>query len=101
MSDIDNVNFNNGSLVVRMTQNRAVGEDLFGFAAGSGVSMAAGFVFVNGTTVGTIEPVQVGGDLVIKFNSAATPAVAAQIIGAVTYAIHGVNPSTLLREAFS
>jgi Ca2+-binding RTX toxin-like protein len=99
VTDIDNVNFNTGSLVVRMTQNRTLGEDLFGLAAGSGVSMAAGFVFVNGTTVGTVEPVNVGSDLVIRFNNVATPAAVAQIIGAVTYAnTNGFNPSLLLRE---
>ncbi|GGG79225.1 hypothetical protein GCM10007415_09220 [Parapedobacter pyrenivorans] len=98
VSDPDSPDFNGGSLTVSIVSNGAAGEDRLtirdeGTAAGQ-IGVSGGDVTYGGTTIGTLTGGTGGIDLIVTFNSAATPAVAQALIRNLTYSnSNSVNPS--------
>ena len=104
VTDSDSANFNNGSLTVSITTNGVSAQDVLGISTSGSVSLSAGVtigshVSVGGVDIGTISSNGAGADLVIGFNSSATPTRTATLISAITYAnSNTTDPNTATRS---
>ena len=105
VSDVDNANFNGGSLVISIAANEVAAEDVLAIDTGGTVSLSAGMtvgsiVSVGGFAIGTISQDGTGGaDLFIALDTAdANAARVSTLVEALTYAdTNTLNPSTLAR----
>jgi len=103
VSDSDSTDFNNGSLSVSITSGSDITEDILSFDTSGDVSLegtsAGDDVSVGGQVVGTLdEDITEGNDLVVNFDSNATPARTQTLIRAITYEnTDTASPSTSAR----
>ena len=104
----DQANLNGGNLTAAITVNKAAAEDVLGFsvAPATTVTLSSGTsvgstVSVGGTAIGTIAAGGTGtgtDNLIVTFNSNATPAAVSTLIQALTYFDSSVdNPTPLQR----
>jgi Ca2+-binding RTX toxin-like protein len=97
IADLDNLNFNGGSIRFAITAGLAAAQDRLNIdtAAATTVTVAAGNVSVGGTVIGTVTGGGAGGgDLVVVLNTAATPALVQTLIRAVEFVnTGGDNPT--------
>ena len=108
VSDPDSPDFDTGSLTVSITSGKVAAEDQLiidmsrhwspVIPVGGGRGNPVDTVFVNGTPIGIVATGSGGGpgggDLVITFNSNATPAAVAQLIQAIEYFNSGGDAPT-------
>ena len=102
----DQANLNGGNLTAAITGNKAAAEDVLGFSVAPATTVtlstgtsAGSTVSVGGTAIGTIAAGGTGTDnLIVTFNSNATPAAVSTLIQALTYFDSSVdNPTPLQR----
>lgn len=104
LADVDSTNFDGGTLTVTITSGGDSAEDQLGISTASGVTLSNGLndgstITVGGTVIGTIaavgmDQVDVGEDLVINFNTNATPAKVQTLLRSLTYQnTNNVDPS--------
>nr|WP_255521097.1 Ig-like domain-containing protein [Chromobacterium sp. ASV5] len=105
LTDSDTPNFNNGNLTVRISANGQGGQDVLGIDTSGTVTLSSGtsvgsVVTVGGVSIGVIATGGdgVGGhDLVVTFNSNATPSRVAALVAALTYNNTSNDPNTATR----
>ncbi|WP_068493932.1 DUF4347 domain-containing protein, partial [Paramagnetospirillum marisnigri] len=91
LTDADGQSLNGGSVTVKLDSYRS--GDILAISAGNGITVASGTVSYNGSAIGTVSGGD-GADLVISLTSAnATPAATQALLGQVTFANTGDNPS--------
>ena len=105
VEDIDNINYNGGSLTAEVTEGGTVSEDVLALKVGSTVTLSAGMtagsqVMVSGVVVGTVDTVYtgVGKMLKINLNENSTLENVETLIHALTYEnSNHTNPSRTAR----
>ncbi|WP_079437358.1 DUF4347 domain-containing protein [Zoogloea sp. LCSB751] len=101
VSDPDSANFNGGNLRVSITFNRDPAHDALSIAsAGTGagqVSLDGSNVKYEGTTIGTVTGGTGTNDLVVSFNTSATPVAVSALIKAVQFANDQAAPAHTTR----
>lgn len=104
VSDVDNANFNGGSLRVRVTTNVVAGEDQLFFdntnrafqLSFRGSAGGGGRIFFQGVEFATFNPV--GPDRIFTFNANATPAAVQALVRSIVFVnSNQANPSTATR----
>jgi hypothetical protein len=99
VSDVDSANFSGGSLRVRFTQNEHHSDQLRVVTDGVVTISGRSTVKVNGTAIGTIASnSNNGSDLVIKFNSSATPDRVTTLLNHIGYSNSSSHPSACARK---
>ncbi|UVO55776.1 cadherin-like domain-containing protein [Sphingomonas sp. SUN039] len=98
-ADVDNANFNGGTLRVAITAGKQAVEDQLLINTTGTVTIAGNVVSVGGTAIGTRSGGGAGGgDLVIALTANATPALLQSVVRAVYYANTGNdNPTAGVR----
>lgn len=98
LADVDNLNFNGGSIRFAITAGGAAAQDQLSFDTAA-VTIAGGSISVGGTAVGTVSGGGAGaGDLVVALNANATPARVQALIRAVQFTnTGGDNPTAGVR----
>lgn len=92
--DPDSANLDTGTLTVTFTSGAVSGEDELKVATAGNVSTSGSNVLVSAVTVGTWAGGTNNTPLVITFNSNATPALATEVLRAITYEnTDGVSPT--------
>ncbi|UJB32610.1 DUF4347 domain-containing protein [Chromobacterium sp. Beijing] len=105
VTDSDTPNFNSGNLTVHISANGQSGQDVLGVDTSGSVSLSSGtsvgsVVTVGGVSIGVIASNGdgVGGhDLIVTFNSNATPSRVATLLAALTYNNSSNDPNTATR----
>jgi hypothetical protein len=105
VTDSDTPNFNSGNLTVHISANGQSGQDVLGMDTSGMVSLSSGtsvgsVVTVGGVSIGVIASNGdgVGGnDLIVTFNSNATPSRVATLVAALTYNNSSNDPNTATR----
>lgn len=103
VSDVDNTNFNNGSLTIALVSGRETGDTL-AIRSGSGVTLSDGTnvasdISVGGQIIGTIANNGTGSgtdNLVINLNAQATPAKVSSLLQNITFDATGTQGDRLL-----
>ena len=103
ITDTEGARFGGGSLTVSITGGEVPGEDVLGIALVTNVTDVVGStVWVEGFAIGTVTGGANGNDLVISFNSNATPTRVQTLVRAIEYsnsaggaAQHGTREITL------
>jgi hypothetical protein len=98
--DIDSANLSGGSLRVAFSDNGAP-DDQLAIVTDAAVTLtgfAGSTVRINGTAIGTVFGGSNGTDLVVIFNSNATPARVQALLEHIGYSNPSASPSTLPRE---
>ena len=93
VTDVDNANFNGGTLTVSFVSRTDGSGDVLGIHTGAGVALSSGtasgsIVTVGTTDIGTIANNGTGAgtfNLVVRFNSSATPALVSTLLQNITY----------------
>ncbi|AXT44790.1 MULTISPECIES: DUF4347 domain-containing protein [Chromobacterium] len=105
VTDSDTPNFNSGNLTVHISANGQSGQDVLGVDTSGTVSLSSGtsvgsVVTVGGVSIGVIasngDGVS-GHDLIVTFNSNATPSRVATLVAALTYNNTSNDPNTATR----
>jgi len=91
--DVDSADFSGGSLRVTFVTG-ATNSDQLAIKTNEAVTVSAGTVSVNGTAIGTLSGGNNGSDLLIDFNSNATPALITTLIRQIGYSNSSEDPST-------
>jgi VCBS repeat-containing protein len=98
IADVDNLNFNNGSISFAITSGLVSSQDqlVIDTAAATTVTVAGGVVSVGGTAIGTVAGGTGGLPLVVTFNNLgnATPARVQTLIRAIDFANTGGDSPT-------
>ncbi|MGR2723905.1 Ig-like domain-containing protein [Chromobacterium sp. W521] len=105
VTDSDTPNFNSGNLTVHISANGQSGQDVLGIDTSGTVTLSSGtsvgsVVTVGGVSIGVIASNGdgVGGhDLIVTFNSNATPSRVATLVAALTYNNTSNDPNTATR----
>ncbi|MCQ4143992.1 DUF4347 domain-containing protein, partial [Vogesella sp. AC12] len=105
VTDSDTPNFNSGNLTVHISANGQSGQDVLGVDTSGTVSLSSGtsvgsVVTVGGVSIGVIASNGdgVGGrDLIVTFNSNATPSRVATLLAVLTYNNTSNDPDTATR----
>jgi hypothetical protein len=105
VTDSDTPNFNSGNLTVHISANGQSGQDVLGMDTSGTVTLSSGtsvgsVVTVGGVSIGVIASNGdgVGGhDLIVTFNSNATPSRVATLVAALTYNNTSNDPNTAAR----
>ncbi|OQS33721.1 hypothetical protein B0T39_20605 [Chromobacterium haemolyticum] len=105
VTDSDTPNFNSGNLTVHISANGQSGLDVLGIDTSGTVTLSSGtsvgsVVTVGGVSIGVIAASGdgVGGhDLIVTFNSNATPSRVATLVAALTYNNTSNDPNTATR----
>ena len=102
VTDSDSANFDTGNLTASITVNKFATEDALRIDTSGTVALSAGFtvgssVSVSGTAIGTIAASGTGAggnNLIVTFNTNATPARVTTLVNALTYInTNTVNPN--------
>src|SRR3989338_3190967 len=101
VTDIDNANFNNGTLTVSVAAGGTAGEDVLAVknvGAGAGqIGVSGSDITYAGTTIGTFTGGTSGNNLVITLNSSANATATSALVKNITYQNTSDNPSTVDR----
>ncbi len=105
VTDSDSPSFNSGNLTVHISANGQSGQDVLGIDTSGTVTLSSGtsagsVVTVGGVSIGVIATSGdgVGGhDLIVTFNSNATPSRVATLVAALTYNNTSNDPNTATR----
>lgn len=87
VSDVDSTNFDTGSLTATILTNQDASEDILGFDNNvTTTGLASASITISATNIGTLtNAISEGNDLVITFNSNATPALVQSLLRAISY----------------
>ena len=87
VSDVDSTNFDTGSLTATIVTNQDASEDILGFDSNvTTTGLANASVTISATNIGTLtNAISAGNDLVVTFNSNATPALVQSLLRAISY----------------
>jgi len=97
LADVDNSDFGHGSLSVRVFANGVAGQDALGVMAGDPVSIAGGFVTVNGINIGSVTGAGTM-EMTFSFNATATIPLVTALVHALSYSNNSNNPANLQRS---
>ncbi|MCL1059490.1 tandem-95 repeat protein [Shewanella gelidimarina] len=87
ITDVDSVNFNTGSLTITIPTNKDASEDIIGFDNSvTTTGLASASITISATNIGTLtNAISEGNDLIVTFNSNATPTLVQSLVRAITY----------------
>ncbi|MCK1485082.1 phosphatase PAP2 family protein [Bradyrhizobium sp. 193] len=91
--DVDSADFSGGSLRVSFVTG-ATNSDQLSISTTGTVTVSGSTVSVNGAAIGTLSGGNNGSDLLINFNSAATPALIETLVHQIGYSNSSENPLT-------
>lgn len=95
-ADVDSSNFAGGTLTIAITAGKVAAQDELRIDTTGLVSVVAGAVSVNGTSIGTVTGGGAGGnDLVFTLNSGATPNLISFLVRAIDYFNTGNDAPTV------
>lgn len=87
VTDVDSINLNSGTLTVTIPTNKDASEDILGFDnTVTTTGLASASITISATNIGALtNAISEGNDLIVTFNSSATPALVQSLVRAITY----------------